>query len=829
MRKLFFLICVFGMATLYAQTDLSGLKFCLDPGHGNYPNDKPFETRINLHVVNYLKQYLQDYGAWVITTRQDSATNISLYDRDMIANNYNVDFFLSVHHNASGSSNPNANSTLMLYQETPSGQVRWAGQSDVMCNYMADYLYRYLHTTGKSVRGDWSFYGSWTTPFNLGVLKYLSMPGVLSEASFWDFPPEVHRMNSLGYLKLEAFALVHSFLTYYTVPKKTDAYVEGVIQNLNGDKLPGITVKLANAIDTMIYVTDSQNIGITDQDRAWGGFPQIYVVKNGMYFFENFPLGQAKLIFEGSGFANDTVDVMVMARTSNQVSAITLIEDVPPKIVATSPAKGDSNFSAFQEIAIKFSRPMETTSVISAFQIVPSVNGNLSWQDQNKTLKLTPSTRFEFNQNYILQISATAKDAWNYNLDGNGDGVAGDAFSLIFRTAPMDTSLPMVVDFYPFKNEIGIFVNDLIRAEFNKLLDPASISGARILLMSETSRRIMVATDYSEWNHQGIISVLPNEMMKPNMKYYLTVANSVTDLLGNQMDAHFQWTFRTQPEELKVFPIENFETEAAVGLTPLDWKLITPSADDSLKLSSLRFAHGKQALLIDYSFSASDSLAALVDHASDTTWLKPGATVSVNILGDHSSNEIQFIFEDPDGFEASDPIAIDWTGWKSIRFDLINDPVIPWGATNPGNGKLDSAMYFAGFSIKASNTSSGQIYLDDIEQIFVPSPTAISANSVRMAQPTSFKLYPSCPNPFNPQTIIAYDVPVGKEGQVQIKIYDMNGREIHVLVDKFQKAGHYKIQWNGKDQKGMDVASGIYFCQLKVEGSIFTNKMALIR
>ena len=334
MRKLFFLICFFGLTISCPRpdvpdsgSDLSDLRFCLDPGHGNYPNDKPFETRINLRVVNYLKQYLQGYGAWVITTRQDSATNISLYDRDIIANNNNVDFFLSVHHNATGTGNTNVNTTLMLYEETPAGQVRWAGQSDVMCNYTADYLYRYLHTTSKSVRGDWSFYGSWTTPFNLGVLKYLSMPGVLSEASFCDFPPEVHRLNSLGYLRLEAFALVYAFLDYFSTPKKTDAFIEGVVEDLNGNKLPGITVKLSNGLDEMIYVTDSQDIGITNQDRAWGGFPQIYDVRNGMYFFEGFPLGQAKLIFESSGFASNTVDIMVKAQTSNQISTVKMIKD----------------------------------------------------------------------------------------------------------------------------------------------------------------------------------------------------------------------------------------------------------------------------------------------------------------------------------------------------------------------------------------------------------------------------------------------------------------------------------------------------------------------
>lgn len=821
MKKIIFLIVLLSFTSVFAQNDLTGMKFCLDPGHGDYPNDKPYETRINLRVANFLKDYLESYNAWVITTRQDSAVYVSLSDREYIANSNNVDFFLSIHHNAFQG---NANYTLMLYEQKSNNQPEWPGQSDVMCNIMANYLYQYLYTTDKYVRGDLSFLG-----FNLGVLNDLLMPGVLSEASFWDFPPEVHRLNSLGYLKLEAFALVHSFLDYYSIPKNPDAFVEGVVQDLYGEKFTDITVKLSNGIDEMIYVTDSQNIGITNQDRAWGGFPQIYDVRNGMYFFENFPLGQAKLIFEGQGLVTDTVDIMVIARTSTRINPIEMVEDIPPTIIATTPIDGDSNFSAFDKISIKFSRPMNKATVESAFQLLPELDGYFSWQDRNREVKFNPNTRFEFDQSYMLQISGEAMDNWNYHLDGNGDGIAGDAFSMIFQTAPMDTSIPMVVDFYPVNNATGIFINDIFRAEFNKILDPASISGARVLLMSDNYRRISVLTDYTEWNNQGIISILPTELMRPNMQYNLTIANSVMDLQGNQMDAHFQWTFKTQQPTLTVFTIEDFETGAVAGLTPLLWKLIPQSEKDSLKLSTARFAHGNQSLSISYDLSISDSLALLVDHASDSTWLKPDATIAVNIWGDHSGNQMRFVFEDPDGFEASLPITIDWSGWKKIRFDLVNDPVIPWGTTDPGNGNLDSAMHIAGFSLKANSSGSSQIYLDDIEQIFVPSPTSISPYAFDGNQPKAFELYPNYPNPFNPQTNIPYDVPAKKATYVQLKIYDITGREIRLLVDRVQQAGHYEVQWDGKDKTGNEVASGIYFYQLRIKGSVITNKMALIR
>ena len=822
MKKIIFLFLIFSISVTYGQNDLTGMKFCIDPGHGNYPNVKPFETRINLRVAKFLKSYLRDYGASVIITRQDSVANPSLNERENIANSNNVDFFISVHHNAF---HGNANYSVVFYEAKSNGQPEWAGQADVMATILAGYLHKYLYTTDAYVRGDLPFLG-----FNLGVLNDLAMPGVLTEASFWDYAPEVHRMNALGYLNLEGYGLNHGFLSYYSIPKKTTPFVEGVVQDLTGEKLTDIKVTLTNGADSAVFVTDSQDIGITDADRAWGGFPQIYDVRNGMYFFENFPLGRAKLIFEGDGLVTDSVDMMVIARTSTRISPKTLVENIPPMVVSSTPVDGDSSFSAFDEISIVFSRPMDRATVENAFQLDPQVEGALSWKDNNRNLIFTTQTHLDFDRSYTLHISEQAMDAWGFFLDGNGDGVAGDEFALSFQTAELDTTIPIVVDFYPVKNDTGIFVNDLIRAEYNKQLDPSSVSGAVILLMSETHRRTSVLADYTEWNDRGIISILPKELMKPDMKYFLTIAYAITDLQGNQMATHFQWTFHTQQQELRVFSIEDFETESSPGLTPLGWRLTSLSENDTLKLSAERFAHGNGSMAIQYNFETGlDSLAALVDHASDTTWLKPGGIASVNIFGDHCGNQLRFIFEDEDGFEASQPVVIDWSGWKNLRFKLAVDSVIAWGTTRPGNGRMDSTVHIAGFSLSASQPSNGKIYIDDVAQLFVPSPTSIQPGTFAGDQPTQFKLYQNYPNPFNPRTTIAYTIPTGHAGFVQLKIFDVAGKEIRTLLTKAQAAGHHTVLWNGRDNRGVAVASGIYFCQLKLDDLVQTQKMLLVR
>jgi len=816
-----------------AQTDLSGLKFCIDPGHGDYPNDKPFETRINLHVANYLKAYMEEYGAWVITTRQDSATAISLYDRDQIANNNNVDFFLSVHHNATGTVNNGVNSTLMLYQEYPDGSVRWAGESDVMCQFMADYLQRYLHTTGKSVRGDWSFYGSWTTPFNLGVLKYLLMPGVLSEASFWDYYPEIYRLNSLGYLKLEGYALIHSYLDYYTVPRREDSYVEGVLVDTDGAKLNGVTVTLTNGVDTMVYVTDSQNIGVTAQDNAWPGFPYVSPedIRNGMYFFNGFPPGNAQLIFQRNDLVTDTLDIYVKSATSTQINSFQLVYNTPPVVVSFTPAPGDTHFSVFQDIEINFSRAMAPNSVAAAFQIVPSVAGGLKWENSSRRARFSPSTRYEFSQDYLVEISSDARDAYGFQLDGDNDGVQGGSFSFSFRTEPMDTSRPMVIDFYPMKNDTGIFVNDLLQIGFNKRLDPATISSSKILLMSDLSRRTSTTVRYDELNGLGMISIIPIVPLDANMGYMLTLVNSLKDYEGNTMDDHFQWTFRAQTQDLTLFPIETFETPADSGLTPLNWRIVSNAAMAALNLSTTIRSHGNYAAELNYQFSsAAESLVARVDHASEHVWVKPGCYVSANFLGDASGAELRFVFEDGDGMEASSPVIIDWVGWKNVRIDLTREIFQPWGSSTPGNGALDSSdVYLIGVAVKSNGPWVGRLYLDTIEQLFVPSPMSIPGADLTHAQPDQFRLHPNYPNPFNPETTISYDIPAGGSPMVTIQIYDVMGREVRTLVREPHHAGCYRASWNGRDDAGSNVSSGVYFYRLESEKFSMSKKMLLIR
>lgn len=95
---------------------------------------------------------------------------------------------------------------------------------------------------------------------------------------------------------------------------------------------------------------------------------------------------------------------------------------------------------------------------------------------------------------------------------------------------------------------------------------------------------------------------------------------------------------------------------------------------------------------------------------------------------------------------------------------------------------------------------------------------------------TRFELKANYPNPFNPSTTIAYDLP-GNAGEqvVSLVIYNQLGQAVRALVNEPQMMGSHTITWDGRDDAGKSVASGVYFYQLRYGEHRATRKMLLVR
>ncbi len=89
------------------------------------------------------------------------------------------------------------------------------------------------------------------------------------------------------------------------------------------------------------------------------------------------------------------------------------------------------------------------------------------------------------------------------------------------------------------------------------------------------------------------------------------------------------------------------------------------------------------------------------------------------------------------------------------------------------------------------------------------------------------RLLGNSPNPFNPRTIISFEL--ARTGPVSLNIYDLRGRLVRTLVDSDLPAGYHDVTWDGLDRSGKMSASGVYFTKLETDGSAKVNKMTLVR
>ncbi len=97
-----------------------------------------------------------------------------------------------------------------------------------------------------------------------------------------------------------------------------------------------------------------------------------------------------------------------------------------------------------------------------------------------------------------------------------------------------------------------------------------------------------------------------------------------------------------------------------------------------------------------------------------------------------------------------------------------------------------------------------------------------------VAPPRSFSLIQNFPDPFNPNTTIAYEVP--EQTHITLTVYNLLGQEVVTLMDGMKAAGRYEAVWHGVNSRGAGVASGVYLYRI-VSGSGYTDtkRMTLLK
>ncbi|MBT4501980.1 MAG: T9SS type A sorting domain-containing protein [Gemmatimonadetes bacterium] len=135
-------------------------------------------------------------------------------------------------------------------------------------------------------------------------------------------------------------------------------------------------------------------------------------------------------------------------------------------------------------------------------------------------------------------------------------------------------------------------------------------------------------------------------------------------------------------------------------------------------------------------------------------------------------------------------------------------------------------------SIRFSGNLEGTFYLDDIRLVTAtstpPEPTAITEDHTA-ALSLSITLDQNYPNPFNSDTVIRLALPTS--GDVELSIFNLAGQQVATLVQGVREAGTYTVRWDGRDDDGRELASGVYLYRLRMGngGQVETRKLLLLR
>ena len=134
-------------------------------------------------------------------------------------------------------------------------------------------------------------------------------------------------------------------------------------------------------------------------------------------------------------------------------------------------------------------------------------------------------------------------------------------------------------------------------------------------------------------------------------------------------------------------------------------------------------------------------------------------------------------------------------------------------------------------SIEIATFLQGTFYLDEIQLLpdVMTEPWRLTAvqESRDSALPSAFALQQNYPNPFNSGTVIRFDLP--KPGETELSVYNLVGQKVVSLVNGVREAGSYSLRWDGRNDVGQSLASGVYFYRLQAEEQSETRKLLLLR
>lgn len=760
------LVLTSGVWLTAQKTDLTGYRIFINPGHGGYDSDDRhmlatdfWESEGNLVKGLHLRDLLRNMKADVYMSRTTNNTgdDLPLSAISKMANDLNVHFFLSIHSNGFDGKQ---NQPLMLFRGYDNQPVY--PDSKTMAQIMWQKVFEKGNCwTGSSVwvKGDWSFYPDWGTQ-GLGVLRGLTMPGVLSEGSFHDYVPEGWRLRNTDFLHHEAWALLRSFLEFQNVTPLQHGIIAGVIR----DSLitPSWYFKPGTRDEAMPL--NGATVTLVPGNRVYN----VDDLNNGFFLFDSVPPGNYELFFDGvQDYLRDSLSVTAVANRS-VLADIYLQFDTArvPVLTGLSPALTDS-IPFNQEFIFTFDLPMNRDSVQKALVFLPSADILFSWDDKSRVLKVRPAVGFQSKTNYIIKMGKTACSRWKVPIASEKE------YSFVTR----NRSALRLESNFPMTAMAGVTLYPQVRLWFDAPLNQLTSQTGTELIDDQGQPLTKVREQWHEKNGKGGYFFELSQPLAVNKQYRVRVGSSVSDITGltTGQTREIPFTTRTKNYESGTL-IESYDIisdfwdpDASGSTVGTDNPLTTFTASPEIKRS------GTGAGRLDYVFTGADGgVCRVFDTKKPSIGSSASNLFGIWVFGDMSKNLLEYWFYSSGSTNHIVYVdTLDWAGW-----DLKTIPVSSIGGSGE---RLYHSVVVRQTQV---GSKSGTVWFDDAMVIV---PTAVEEIEHEAGSLALF------PNPASSSVTITYDL--DSRSAVSVDLFTADGRRALNIFTGTEEPGPKIHQW----------------------------------
>lgn len=763
----------------------------LNPGHGGHDSDDrnvviaPYkqgdpegywESNSNLTKALWLRTMLEAKGYKVMMSRTTNTTadDLQLSTISRMANDAGADLFFSIHSNATGTS-IRANFPLMLYRG-------WDNEADnaedrvvatILNKHLLENKATYWTSSAMNVRGDWSFY-NWGYKVGLGVLRGLTVTGMLSEGSFHDYIPETYRLMNEDFCRLEAWHFRRAVDEYFNQPGESVGQIGG---RINDSRLPREGEYIIHGEDKFATV---QNATVELYDEA-GTLVSTYttspVLINGFYAFRDVAPGKYHLKISAPTHYPNEADIEVMADAITYCNVkLDRIRDTPPAVKSYSPvyAEGDEPLLCNTPVSVTFTWDMNTEATERAFSINPPVKGTFSWSDLNYTMTFTPSEPMEINTLYTVNVSTEACHAGGMKLEQ----------PLQFSFLTTSRNFMEVTRQWPTEGAEVHYSGAIVELRLDRKPDGGNLTKQISVVDSKgnpVEMRITGKKTSTSRDRYGFLRMPFLGDLTPGETYTVTFDGSIADRDGITLKEPVVATFRA------VDAARDLEHPTIADITDASAWTLNETASTDIKKSTVAadtktVLKGDRSLALTYEFnSTSGGVASWSRAASDEDYI---LTIKLNhmdvlVYGDLSGNDLYLELTDAVSTKYTHLCKLDFHGWRLITVQNNDDAL---------HARITGVRIE---QTEADNSVLGTVYLSPVMGTETVGITDISADDAGIS------IYP---NPASEYIIANADFLI--DG---IELISMNGSTV--------------AKADGNILNVSEVAPGTYLCRITASGT----------